>query len=117
MIQGEFEDAEGAEAVRCSHDDFGLLDNHSAHLSRETRDSLNSVPQRFVLVFTPTHGSRLNLVENRFSQMTRSMLRVIRVASKQELIDRIHQYFAEVNADRVVFRWRYKWMRPTSSGY
>ena len=36
------------------------------------------------------------------------MLRGIRVASKQELIDRIHQYFAEVNADPVIFRWKYK---------
>jgi transposase len=85
-----------------------LLDNHSAHISRETRDYLDSVPQRFVFVFTPTHGSWLNLVENLFSKMTRSMLRGIRVANKQELIDRIHQYFEEVNADPVVFRWKYK---------
>jgi transposase len=85
-----------------------LLDNHSAHISRETRDYLDSVPQRFVFVFTPTHGSWLNLVENLFSKMTRSMLRGIRVASKQELIDRIHQYFEEVNAAPVVFRWKYK---------
>lgn len=85
-----------------------LLDNHSAHLSRETRDYLDSVPQRFVFVFMPTHGSWLNLVENLFSKMTRSMLRGIRVTTKQELIDRIHQYFEEVNADPVVFRWKYK---------
>lgn len=85
-----------------------LLDNHSAHISRETRNYLDSVPQRFVFVFMPTHGSWLNLVENLFSKMTRSMLRGIRVATKQELIDRIHQYFEEVNADPVVFRWKYK---------
>lgn len=85
-----------------------LLDNHSAHISRETREYLDSVPQRFVFVFMPTHGSWLNLVENLFSKMTRSMLRGIRVATKQELIDRIHQYFEEVNADPVVFRWKYK---------
>jgi transposase len=85
-----------------------LLDNHSAHISRETRDYLDGVPQRFTFVFTPTHGSWLNLVENLFSKMTRSMLRGIRVATKQELVDRIHQYFQEINADPVVFRWRYK---------
>lgn len=85
-----------------------LLDNHSAHISRETRDYLDSVPQRFVFVFMPTHGSWLNLVENLFSKMTRSMLRGIRVASKQELIDRIHQCFEEVNTHPVVFRWKYK---------
>lgn len=85
-----------------------VLDNHSAHVSRETRNYLETVPQRFAFVFTPKHGSWLNLIENQFSKMTRSMLRGIRVASKQELIDRIHQYFAEINADPVVFRWKYK---------
>ena len=85
-----------------------ILDNHSAHISKETRSYLDTMPQRFVFVFTPTHGSWLNLIENQFSKMTRTMLRGIRVASKQELIDRIHQYFEEINADPVVFRWKYK---------
>jgi transposase len=85
-----------------------VLDNHSAHISKETRAYLETTGQRFVFVFTPTHGSWLNLVENQFSKMTRTMLRGIRVASKQELIDRIHQYFEEINADPVVFRWKYK---------
>ncbi len=43
-----------------------------------------------------------------FSKMARSMLRSIRVTSKQELIDRIHHYFEEVNADPAIFRWKYK---------
>jgi hypothetical protein len=43
-----------------------------------------------------------------FSKMARTMLRGFRVASKQELIDRIHLYFAEINADPVIFRWKYK---------
>ena len=85
-----------------------VLDNHSAHISKETRSYLETVPQRFVFVFTPTHGSWLNLIENQFSKMTRTMLRGIRVATKQELIQRIHQYFTEINADPVVFRWKYK---------
>jgi transposase len=85
-----------------------VLDNHSAHISKETRGYLDTIPQRFVFVFTPTHGSWLNLIENQFSKMARSMLRGIRVASKQELIDRIHLYFEEINAAPVVFRWKYK---------
>ena len=85
-----------------------ILDNHSAHVSKETRGYLQTMPQRFVFVFTPTHGSWLNLIENQFSKMTRTMLRGIRVTSKQELIDRIHQYFEEINAAPVVFRWKYK---------
>ena len=85
-----------------------VLDNHSAHISKETRSYLETTPQRFSFVFTPTHGSWLNLIESQFSKMTRSMLRGIRVASKQELVDRIHQYFEELNSAPVVFRWKYK---------
>ena len=85
-----------------------ILDNHSAHISKETRSYLETVPQRFQFVFTPTHGSWLNLIESQFSKMSRTMLRGIRVASKKELIDRIHQYFEEINSAPVVFRWKYK---------
>lgn len=85
-----------------------ILDNHSAHLSKETQRWLAGRPQRFEFVFVPKHGSWLNLVENLFSKMARSMLREIRVASKQELIERIHLYFQEINAAPVVFRWKYK---------
>lgn len=85
-----------------------LLDNHSAHTSKETRTYLSLHSQRFEFVFTPKHGSWLNIVETLFSKMARTMLRGIRVASKQELIDRIHLYFAEINADPVIFRWKYK---------
>lgn len=85
-----------------------LLDNHSAHISKETRAYLSLHPLRFEFVFTPKHGSWLNIVETMFSKMARTMLRGIRVATKQELIDRIHLYFAEVNADPVIFRWKYK---------
>ena len=45
-----------------------LLDNHSAHRSRETRHFLASKPGRFELVFTPTHASWLNYVETFFSK-------------------------------------------------
>lgn len=92
-----------------------LLDNHSAHISKETQAWLKLHPQRFEFVFTPKHGSWLNIVETMFSKMARSMLRGIRVTSKQELIDRIHLYFKEVNADPVIFRWKYK-MDETAIG-
>ena len=36
------------------------------------------------------------------------MLRGIRVNSKQELADRIYQYFDEVNRESVVYHWKYK---------
>ena len=92
-----------------------LLDNHSAHISKETQGWLSLHPQRFEFVFTPKHGSWLNIVETMFSKMARSMLRGIRVTSKQELIDRIHLYFEQINADPVIFRWKYK-MEETTIG-
>ena len=67
-----------------------ILDNHSAHISKETKAWLVEAPaHRFEFVFTPKHGSWLNLVEGFFSKLARSVLRHIRVASKQELKDRI----------------------------
>lgn len=47
-----------------------LLDNHSAHRSRETQCFLASKPGRFEIVFTPTHASWLNWVETYFSKMS-----------------------------------------------
>lgn len=36
------------------------------------------------------------------------MLRGIRVNSKEELRDRIYQYFDEINQEPVVYHWTYK---------
>lgn len=85
-----------------------ILDNHSEHISKETRSYLATVPNRFEFVFTPRHGSWLNLIEMFFSKMARTMLRGIRVSSKQELKDRILQFIEEINADPVIFKWTYK---------
>ncbi len=38
-----------------------LLDNHSAHISKQTQAYLQLHPQRFEFVFTPKHGSSLSL--------------------------------------------------------
>ena len=85
-----------------------ILDNHSAHTSRETQEYLNGIPNRFEFVFTPTHGSWLNMVEGFFSKMTRQMLTGIRVATKEELEHRIYKYFEEINAVPVPYKWKYK---------
>lgn len=84
-----------------------VLDNHSAHISKETRAYLVTVPNRFEFIFTPKHGSWLNLVETFFAKMAHSMLRRIRVSSKAELKERIELYLDEVNQAPVVFRWKY----------
>ena len=85
-----------------------VLDNHSAHLSKETRVYLSSIPNRFEFIFTPKHGSWLNIIESFFGKMARTMLRGIRVHSKEELKERILKYLDEVNSNPVVFRWKYK---------
>lgn len=85
-----------------------VLDNLRVHSSEDTRKYLATVPGRFEFVFTPKHGSWLNLVEGFFSKMTRQMLRGIRVSSKEELISRIYGYFEEVNAEPVIYHWKYR---------
>jgi transposase len=82
-----------------------LLDNHSAHISKETMAYLATRPNRFAYVHTPKHGSWLNLVETLFGKMARTFLRGIRVKTWQELHDRILQGIAEINAAPVVHRW------------
>lgn len=84
-----------------------VLDNLKVHTSEATRNYLATVPGRFEFVFTPKHGSWLNMVEGFFSKMTKQMLRGIRVKSKEELKERIYLYFAEINEEPVVFHWKY----------
>jgi transposase len=86
-----------------------ILDNHAAHISKETRAWLATRPAgRFGFTFTPKHGSWLNLIEGFFSKFARSVLRHIRVASKQELKERIMAGIDEVNRYPVIHTWSYK---------
>ena len=84
-----------------------ILDNHSAHISKETRAYLATVPNRFEFIFTPKHGSWLNLIESFFGKMAKTMLREIRVKSLDELKHRIIKYLNELNEAPVVFKWTY----------
>ena len=84
-----------------------ILDNHSAHLSKETRSFLATCPNRFEFIFTPTHGSWLNLIESFFAKMAKIFLRGLQVSSKKELKQRLEQYLKEINETPVVFRWKY----------
>jgi transposase len=85
-----------------------VLDNHSAHVSKETQTFLKTMPGRFEFIFTPKHGSWLNLIECFFSKMARTLLRGIRVKSKEELKKRIISWLEEVNRLPVPFRWKYR---------
>ena len=86
-----------------------ILDNHSAHISKETRAWLDTRPVgRFEFTFTPKHGSWLNLIEGFFSKFARSVLRHIRVTSKHELKERIMAGIDDVNRYPVIHTWSYK---------
>jgi transposase len=86
-----------------------ILDNHSAHISKETTAWLATRPVgRFEFTFTPKHGSWLNLVEGFFSKFARSVLRHIRVTSKHELKERIIAGIKDVNRHPVIHTWSYK---------
>ncbi|MFC2137803.1 IS630 family transposase [Bacteroidota bacterium] len=85
-----------------------ILDNHSSHISKETRAYLKTKPERFEFIFTPKHGSWLNMIEMFFSKIARGLLRQIRVESKEELKERIYKGISEINQEPVIFRWKYK---------
>jgi len=85
-----------------------VLDNHSSHVSKATMEWLKKRPNRFEFIFTPKHGSWLNLVEVFFSKMARSFLRGLRVQSEEELVECVYRYLDEINIAPVRFRWKYK---------
>jgi transposase len=86
-----------------------ILDNHSAHVSREITAWLAAQPPgRFTFTFTPTHASWLNLIEGFFSKLARSMLRHIRVTSKHELKKRLLAFIDDLNREPILHSWRYK---------
>ncbi|MCM1233740.1 MAG: helix-turn-helix domain-containing protein [Ruminococcus flavefaciens] len=68
-----------------------------------THSFLSTMPdEMFEFVFTPKHGSWLNMIKSFFSKMTKQMLRGIRVKSKEELMERIYNYFDEIIINRQI---------------
>lgn len=85
-----------------------ICDNHSAHISKETRAYLKEHQGRFEFIFTPKHASWLNIIEVLFSKMSRTVLRSIRANSIEDFCMRIEAYWAWLNEEPVAFRWRYE---------
>src|ERR1700738_712642 len=80
-----------------------ILDNHSAHVSKETAAWLAVQPVgRFTFTFTPKHGSWLNIIEGFFSKLARSVLRHIRVSSKHELKETLMAFIHDINHQPIV---------------
>lgn len=84
------------------------MDNLKVHTSEETRKYLASVPSRFEFVFTPKHGLWFSCEEGFFNKLTRQSLKGIRVKTKEELVGWLYKCFDEVNADPVVYHWKYR---------
>ena len=79
-----------------------------AYLQRNPSLARYSTAGRFAFTFKPKHGSWLNLIEGLFSKFARSVLRHIRVASKQELKQRVMLGIKDVNRYPVLHTWSYK---------
>ena len=62
-------------------------------------------PGRFGMFIRPNMARGWNLIECAFSKMARTFLRHIRVASLDELRQRIRSGVDEMNQLPVVFRW------------
>jgi hypothetical protein len=82
-----------------------ILDNHSAHVSRETRAWLATRSTSWSI---RVHLHSHNLIDGFFSKFARSVLRHILVASKHELKERIMAGVDDVNRYPVVHTWSYK---------
>lgn len=84
------------------------MDNHSAHISKETKKHLETQPNKFEFVFTPKHGFLLNFIEVFLNKMARGFLREVRVSGISELIKRIELFIDESNKMPVMFCCKYK---------
>jgi len=82
-----------------------IADNYAKH--PKVRAWLDKHP-RFIMHFTPTSSSWLNLVERFFSDLTGDVIRAGSFASVNELVRDIEAYLAERNANPKPYKWKAK---------
>jgi transposase len=84
-----------------------ILDNYSAHKSKETNEYLSrdEVKERFVLHFIPTHSSWLNMVERWFAEITNKRIRRESWESVAQLVKAIREYIKAWNISGRKFVW------------
>lgn len=87
-----------------------ILDNYSAHKSKETNRYLTSekVKDRFALHFIPTHSSWLNMVERWFAEITNKRIRRESWESVAKLTKAIRDYIQAWNKSGRKFVWTKK---------
>jgi hypothetical protein len=81
-----------------------VCDNVSTHHGKEVRPWLAKHP-RFVVHFTPVHGSWMNQVEPWFSILQRKRLRMVDFESKDHLRVKLEQFVHEWNQHAHPFNW------------
>jgi len=81
-----------------------IADNYATHKHPAVQEWLNKNP-RFVMHFTPTSASWLNMVERFFRDITTERLRRGVFTSVPELVDAIHEYIAHHNTNPKPFIW------------
>jgi transposase len=69
-----------------------IADNYKTHNSKLLKEYIAKHPNRFVLHFTPTHSSRLNLAERFFREITTERIRRESRHSADELITATRDY-------------------------
>ncbi len=81
------------------------VDNASRHDTKGVREFLEGRPGRFVVHFTPTHGTWLNLVQRWFSEITTKRIRRGSWNSVKELERAIMDYIHHWNESGKRFVW------------
>ena len=82
-----------------------IVDNVSSHKTKEVQEFLRSREGRFVVHFTPTHSSWLNLIERWFAEITSKRIRRGSWTSVKELKAAIMDYIRHWNASGRAFVW------------
>ena len=82
-----------------------VVDNVSSHKTKEVRQFLESRKERFVVHYTPTHSSWLNLIERWFAEITSKRIRRGSWSSVRELKAAIMSYIRHWNKSGRAFVW------------
>ena len=82
-----------------------VADNASSHKISAVTEYLESRAGRFVIHYTPTHSSWLNLVERWFAELTNKRIRRGSWEGKRQLERAILEYIHQWNRSGTTFRW------------
>jgi transposase len=82
-----------------------VVDNLTVHKTKAVYEYLESVPNRFVIHFIPTHSSWLNLVERWFAEITNKRIRRGNFESVPQLVQAIKDFIKNWNKSKRFFKW------------